>query len=265
MDKKQEAVKKHIIKKYGKFALSNTSCCEGSPTSCCSSQDQDRVALTEKIGYSRGDIEDAPDGANLNLGCGNPQVFAALKPGEVVLDLGSGAGFDCFLAARKVGTKGKVLGIDMTPEMVRKAKRNAITGSITNTYFQLGEIERLPLTNNCVDVIISNCVINLSTEKSLVFQEAFRVLKPGGRLAISDVIALTELPYEIKNDLDLYSACFSGAMEHNKLVKLLEDVGFSEITLDFDKKGQDVTQTWSQKIDPGDFIRSASISAVKNH
>jgi SAM-dependent methyltransferase len=216
-----------------------------------------------QIGYSQNEIAGVPNGANLNLGCGNPQAFADLQPGEVILDLGSGAGFDCFLAAKQVGKPGKVIGIDMTFEMVRKAKKNAISGSYTNTFFHLGQIEHLPIKNSCIDVIISNCVINLSTDKAQVFLEAYRVLKPGGRLAVSDVIALTDLPDEIKNDLELYSACFSGALEQKKLANLLEAVGFSDICFDFDGKGQDITQRWSLKHDPGDYIRSASIKAVK--
>lgn len=263
MDNSKQTIHKHIIDKYGRIALNRTSCCDSGPSSCCSTSAEDAIALSLQIGYSQDEISDVPNDSNLNLGCGNPRAFADLKPGEVVLDLGSGAGFDCFLAARQVGLQGKVLGIDLTPEMVIKAKNNAITGSFTNTFFQLGQIERLPLKNSSIDVIISNCVINLSTEKAQVFREAYRVLKPGGRLAVSDVIALSELPDEIKNDLESYSACFSGALEHNKLASLLETVGFSEICIDFDAKGQDITQSWSLKHDPGDYIRSASIRAVK--
>lgn len=263
MDNSRQTIQKHIIEKYGRIAKKRTSCCDSGPSPCCSNSPQDTIALSIQIGYSWDEIGDVPEEANLNLGCGNPQVFADLKPGEVVLDLGSGAGFDCFLAARKVGLQGKVLGIDLTPEMVIKAKNNAVTGSFSNTFFQLGQIEHLPIKNDFIDVIISNCVINLSTEKDQVFREAYRVLKPGGRLAVSDVIALTELPDDIKNDLELYSACFSGALEHKKLANLLEAVGFSEICIDFDAKGQDITQSWSLKHDPRDYIRSASIRAVK--
>lgn len=175
----------------------------------------------------------------------------------------AGAGFDCFLAARKVGLEGKVLGIDMTAEMVKKAKENALIGAYPNLFFQLGQIERLPLRNNCIDVIISNCVINLSTNKIRGFREAYRVLKPGGRLAISDTIALIELPEEIKNDLELYSACFAGAMEYKKLERLLETIGFSKIRVNFNDKGHDITQNWSLSRNPKDYVRSAAISASK--
>lgn len=263
MDNRKKTIQNHIIEKYGEIALNRTSCCGSGLSSCCSKSEQDTIALSMEIGYSQEEIATVPDGANLNLGCGNPQGLADLKPGEVVLDLGSGAGFDCFLAARQVGTQGKVLGIDLTPEMVRTAIKNANSGAFTNIFFQLSQIEHLPLKSICVDVIISNCVINLSTEKAQVFQEAYRVLKPGGRLAVSDVIALTDLPDEIKNDLESYSACFSGALEHNKLASLLEAVGFSDISIDFDGKGQDITQRWSLKHDPRDYIRSASIKAIK--
>lgn len=180
-----------------------------------------------QIGDSESEIADVPNGANLNLGCGNPQVFASLKPGEVVHDLGSGAGFDSFLAAMRVGLQGKVIGIDMTAEMVKKARENAVTGAYSNLFFQLGQIEPIPLRDNCIDFIISNCVINLSTDKNWVFCEAYSVLKPGGRLAIVDTIALIELPEEIKSDLDLYSACFAGAMEYKKLESLIETIGSS--------------------------------------
>ena len=263
MNNKKQTIQKHIVDKYGKIALNRTSCCDSGSSRCCSNSEQDTIALSMQIGYSNQEISDVPNGSNLNLGCGNPQTFAELKQGEVILDLGSGAGFDSFLAARQVGDQGKVLGIDMTPAMVRKAKNYANSSSYKNTFFQLGQIEHLPIKSNGVDVIISNCVINLSTDKDQVFREAYRVLKPGGRLAVSDVIALTELPEEIKNDLELYSDCFSGALEHNKLTILLKAVGFSEISIDFDNKGQDVTQSWSLKYDPVDYIRSASIRAVK--
>ncbi|HEY9121383.1 MAG TPA: arsenite methyltransferase [Brevefilum sp.] len=264
MDGKKKTLQQQNIKeKYGLIARNSGSCCDFGPSPCCSNSNETPIELSMKIGYSPQEISEVPEGANLNLGCGNPQVFASLQPGEVVLDLGSGAGFDSFLAARQVGLQGKVLGIDMTAQMVKKASENAVTGAYSNTFFQLGQIERIPLKDNCIDVIISNCVINLSTDKTRVFREAYRVLKPGGRLAISDTIALTELPDDIKNDLDLYSACFAGAMEYKKLERLLETIGFSNIRVDFTDKGFDITQEWSLNHNPKDFIRSASISANK--
>lgn len=169
------------------------------------------------MGYSTQEITAVPQGANLGLGCGNPHTIAELKAGEVVLDLGSGGGFDCFLASRQVGDTGKVIGVDMTPDMVSRARSNALKGKFTNTDFRLGEIEHLPVADRTVDVIISNCVINLSPDKQQVFHEAFRVLQSGGRLAISDIITTTELPPEIKNDLDeLYSGCISVLLRWKK-------------------------------------------------
>ncbi|KUK90552.1 MAG: type 11 methyltransferase [Marinimicrobia bacterium 46_43] len=262
-DKKKTLQQQYIKEKYGLIARNSGSCCDFSPSPCCSSSNETPIELSIKIGYSPQEISDVPEGANLNLGCGNPQMLASLKLGEVVLDLGSGAGFDSFLAARQVGLRGKVLGIDMTAEMVKKARENAVKGAYLNTFFQLGQIERIPLRDNCIDVIISNCVINLSTDKTRVFREAYRVLKPGGRLAISDTIALTELPEEIKNDLDLYSACFAGAMEYKKLEHLLEAIGFSNIRVDFAEKGFDITRNWSLSHNLKDYIRSAAISANK--
>jgi len=262
-DKKKTLQQQNIKVKYGLIARNSGSCCDFGPSPCCSSSNETPIELSMKIGYSPQEISEVPEGANLNLGCGNPQVIASLKPGEVVLDLGSGAGFDSFLAAWQVGSQGKVLGIDMTAEVVKKARENAVTGAYSNIYFQLGQIERIPLRNNCIDVIISNCVINLSTDKTRVFREAYRVLKPGGRLAISDTIALTELPEEIKNDLDLFSACFAGAMEYKKLERLLETIGFSKISIDFADKGFDITQSWALSHNPKDYIRSAAISAWK--
>jgi ubiquinone/menaquinone biosynthesis C-methylase UbiE len=169
-----------------------------------------------------------PDGANLGLGCGNPLALASLREGETVLDLGSGAGFDCFLAARQVGESGKVIGVDMTPEMLDKARGNARKGNYTNVEFRLGEIENLPVADNQIDIIISNCVINLSPAKERVFQEAFRVLKPGGRLMVSDIVIQKDLPEEIKNSIAAYTACVAGAVRKEKYLASIRDAGFQE-------------------------------------
>ncbi len=204
-----------------------------------------------------------PAGANLGLGCGNPQAIAALKPGEVVLDLGSGAGFDCFLAARQVGDKGYVIGVDMTPEMVAQARTNARQGGYDNVAFRLGEIEALPLGDARVDVIISNCVINLATDKSAVFREAFRVLKPGGRLAISDVVATAELPLELRLNLDLYAGCAAGALTIREMELLLAEAGFVRIEISPRDESRTFIREWAPQHNIEAYIVSAAITAVK--
>jgi ubiquinone/menaquinone biosynthesis C-methylase UbiE len=181
------------------------------------------------IGYSENEMTAVPEGANLGLGCGNPTAMASLKEGETVLDLGAGAGFDCFLAANKVGKKGKVIGVDMTPEMIDKARANARKGKYTNVEFRLGEIENLPVADNSVDVIISNCVINLAPNKKRVFEEAFRVLAPNGRLMVSDIVLLKELPESIQNNVEAYAGCISGAELKDKYLELMRKAGFQEV------------------------------------
>jgi ubiquinone/menaquinone biosynthesis C-methylase UbiE len=183
------------------------------------------------VGYSDEDLGSVPEGANLGLGCGNPVALASLKKGETVLDLGSGAGFDCFLVADRVGKKGKVIGVDMTPEMLEKARDNARKGNYKNVEFRLGEIENLPVADNSVDVIISNCVINLSPDKQRVFQEAFRTLKPGGRLMVSDMVLLKELPDSIRNSVTAYVGCISGAVLKDEYIKTIKAAGFRKVKI----------------------------------
>jgi SAM-dependent methyltransferase len=187
--------------------------------------------ISQQIGYSDEELKSIPDGANLGLGCGNPIALASLKEGETVLDLGAGAGFDCFLAANQVGENGKVIGVDMTPEMVEKARENAKKGNYTNVEFKLGEIENLPVAGDSVDIIISNCVINLSPDKPKVFEEAFRVLKPGGRLMVSDIVLLKELPDFIKESIDAYVSCVSGALLKEDYIAAIKNEGFQDVEI----------------------------------
>jgi SAM-dependent methyltransferase len=226
---KKEEIKKVVRKSYAKIAKQDTSCC-APVDSCCGSTDlaQD---ISKKIGYSNEDIKAVPEGANLGLGCGNPVALASLKEGEIVLDLGSGAGFDCFLAADKVGKKGRVIGIDMTPEMIEKARENAEKGKYENVEFRLGEIENLPAADNSVDIIISNCVINLAPDKKNVFKEAFRVLKPGGRLMVSDIVLEKELPDSIRNSIKAYVECVSGALLKNEYIEAINEAGFQQVKI----------------------------------
>jgi Methylase involved in ubiquinone/menaquinone biosynthesis len=189
------------------------------------------LEISKKIGYNDEELETVPEGANLGLGCGNPVVLASLREGEIVLDLGSGAGFDCFLAAQKVGEAGQVIGVDMTPEMIDKARENARKGDYGNVEFRLGEIENLPVADNFVDVIISNCVINLSPDKRRVFKEAFRVLKPGGRLMVSDMVLLKELPASVKESITGYVGCLSGAIVKKEYIGEIEMAGFQDVTI----------------------------------
>ncbi|MEW5803639.1 MAG: arsenite methyltransferase [bacterium] len=222
-------VKEALREGYGKIAKQADSCCIPKDH-CCGSVDFAH-SISKKIGYSEEDLKGVPEGANLGLGCGNPIALASLQEGEVVLDLGSGAGFDCFLAADKVGKKGKVIGVDMTPEMIEKARENARIGNYGNVEFRPGEIENLPVVDNSVDAVISNCVINLSLNKSKVFMEAFRVLKPGGRLMVSDIVLLGELPDVIKNSIEAYIGCLSGAILRDEYIETIKRAGFQEVKI----------------------------------
>ena len=224
MDK--EETRKVVREGYAKIARQDSSCCAPAK-SCCGGADlaQD---IGKRIGYTEEEMNAVPDGANLGLGCGNPVALASLKEGETVLDLGSGAGFDCFLAANQVGKTGKVIGVDMTPEMLDRARENAQKGNYDNVEFRLGEIENLPVGDNQVDVIISNCVINLSPSKKRVFREAFRVLRPGGKLMVSDIVLLKELPVEIRNSVAAYVGCIAGAITKKEYLEAIREAGFEE-------------------------------------
>jgi arsenite methyltransferase len=267
--KDKEAVLKAVRTRYAGFAETGApGGCGCSPSSTCcgpaapvAAADQDET--TRQLGYSVEELAAAPEGANLGLGCGNPQAIAALKPGEVVLDLGAGAGFDCFLAARAVGETGRVIGVDMTPEMVGRAREIARTSGHANVEFRLGEIEHLPVADNAVDVIISNCVINLSPDKPSVFREAFRVLKPGGRLAVSDVVAAAELPEEWLEDMQLLSACISGAATVDEVEAMLAAAGFTGIDVRPKEESREFIRDWEPGKKLEDYVLSASIQAIK--
>ncbi len=224
-----DEIKNMVRKEYAKFAMAGNSCCPGAHSCCGTTLAVEQIG--KRIGYSDEDLKNAPEGANLGLGCGNPVALAALKEGEVVLDLGSGTGFDCFLAAGQVGQGGKVIGVDMTPDMLSKARENAVKGGFTNVEYRLGEIEHLPVADNHVDVIISNCVINLSPEKDQVFREAFRVLKPGGRIMVSDIVLLRKLPDAIKDSIAVYVGCVAGAVLKGQYLDAIRSAGFQDVAV----------------------------------
>jgi ubiquinone/menaquinone biosynthesis C-methylase UbiE len=268
---KEERIRKVVRNRYARVAKTSGSCC-ASTTSCCSAPTSKEVSSA--IGYSEDEMASVPDGANLGLGCGNPTAMASLREGETVLDLGAGAGFDCFLAANKVGKKGKVIGVDMTPEMIDKARANAKKGKYTNVEFRLGEIENLPAADNSVDVVISNCVINLSPDKKRVFEEAFRVLSPKGRLMISDMVLLKELPESIRKNVEAYTGCISGAEREDKYIEMIRKAGFHKVRI-IEEKTYPLEYIISESItldmspeevrEAANSVASVEVSAVKTN
>jgi arsenite methyltransferase len=237
-------------------------CCGGAP--CCSTEGQTTAESgSKRLGYTDEDLQAVPEGADMGLGCGNPQAIAALQPGETVLDLGSGGGFDCFLAARQVGDSGRVIGVDMTPEMIAQARANAGKAGFGNVEFRLGEIEHVPVADSTVDAIISNCVINLSPDKAAVYQEAYRVLRPGGRLAISDVVATAPFPEKLQADVELWCGCIAGALTAEALQALLEGAGFKQIAITPKPESHRFIRDWAPGTDLEHYVVSASIQAVK--
>ena len=229
---KEEKIKKAVREGYAEIAKTGSTCCTPSPSCCGPDLATD---ISRQIGYTDEDIEAVPEGANLGLGCGNPVALASLKDGETVIDLGSGAGFDTFLAARQVGSEGRVIGVDMTPEMLEKARENAAKGGFDNVEFRLGEIEHLPVADRSVDAVISNCVINLVPDKRAVFSDAFRVLKPGGRLMVSDIVLLRELPDAIKESVSAYVGCLAGAVMKEEYIGAIESAGFARVEITEEK------------------------------
>lgn len=273
----REEIRKTVRLGYAQVAKESGSCCGPQNTTGCCGIDVAKEA-SKAVGYTEEDVSSVPDGANLGLGCGNPVAMASIKEGEVVLDLGSGAGFDCFLAAQRVGKKGRVIGVDMTQEMLEKARQNAASGGYGNVEFRLGEIENLPVPDNHVDLIISNCVINLSPDKERVFKEAYRVLKPGGRLMVSDIVLLEELPGSVQKSVAAYISCLAGAAKKEKYLGAIKAAGFSDVkTIDETSFGTDfaandptVKQMLEQEKVSGDDLRrvgkaarSVKVSAVK--
>ena len=262
----QDQLRQSLRKAYGDVARADDageSC--GNAASCCGTTDDVAISqlISTRLGYSESDLAQVPEGADLGLGCGNPKAIAALQPGEVVVDLGSGAGFDCFLAAPEVGSKGRVIGVDMTPDMLSKARANADKGGYDNVEFRLGEIEYLPIPDATANVIISNCVINLSADKPQVFREAYRVLQPGGRLAIADVVATTELPDEIRNDDTLIAGCMGNASLIEDLQQMMEVAGFVDIRIAPKDESRDFMRDWAPDKPITDYLVSATIEAVK--
>ena len=278
----KERIKEAVRENYGKIARTDSltsqahqagSCCNttdissgvNQKASCCGPTEFSVENMSTIMGYSKKDIKSVPEESNMGLGCGNPVALASLRSGETVVDLGSGGGFDCFLAAKEVGETGKVIGVDMTPDMVSKARRNAEKIGTRNVEFRLGEIENLPAADNTADIIMSNCVINLSPDKRNVYKEAYRILKPGGRLAISDVLATAELPDEVRNDLALVSACIGGAATIEDTEKLLVEAGFQNIKIKPNDHSRELIKEWDpEKSEKAtDYVVSTYIEAIK--
>ena len=262
-----EDIRKTVRDEYGKIGAAGRrkgrccapGCCSDSSAATATCGDQ----TSEAMGYSPADLQAIPDGTDLGLGCGNPHTIAALKPGQTVLDLGSGGGIDCFLAARQVGPAGKVIGVDMTAEMIDRARNAAREAGTENVEFRLGEIEHLPVADGTVDVILSNCVINLSPDKPAVFREAFRVLKRGGRLAISDIVATAPLPEDVRTNVELHVGCVAGAAPIDELVALLTDAGFADIRVEPNERSRDIIRDYVPGTGLEDYVVSAIIEAVR--
>lgn len=263
---KEDLLRVEIRSTYSGVAQANNAgdCC-GVESGCCGVSDDAAInqLISTRLGYTHEDLKAVPEGADMGLGCGNPGAIAALRAGETVVDLGSGGGFDCFLAAVEVGEQGHVIGVDMTPDMISKARDNAARGQYSQVEFRLGEIEHLPIADNSVDVIISNCVINLSPDKPQVFRDAFRVLVPGGRLAISDVVATTQLPEEMREDASMVSACIGNAALVDDLANWMAEAGFTDIDIQPKDESREFIRDWAPGYRIEDFVLSASIQAVK--
>ncbi len=253
----KDSSRQQVREQYAALAERDAESCGGADRCCEIGTDP------ETLGYTPSDVAAVPDGSEMGLGCGNPTAIAAIAPGATVLDLGSGGGFDSFLAARQTGPKGRVIGVDMTPAMVTRARANAAKGDYPNVEFRLGEIEYLPVADNSVDLIISNCVINLSPDKPRVFAEALRVLKPGGKLTVSDIVALQPLPSELAADIEAYTGCVAGASPVAELESILAETGFRDIRIEIKDSSRSFINDWLPGRRAGDFVASATITAVK--
>jgi arsenite methyltransferase len=266
-DRDPEKTREMVRERYGTIAADGQDCCDDvgidvtDDSDCCDGNAD--ATVSERLGYDTDDIASVADGADLGLGCGNPKAFAEMRPGETVLDLGSGAGFDCFLAAQEVGPNGAVIGVDMTPEMVSKARENVAKNDADNVEFRLGEISHLPVADATVDVVISNCVVNLAPEKQLVFDDAYRVLKPGGRVAISDVVQTAPFPDGVEMDPDSLTGCVAGASTVADLEALLDSAGFEAIEIAPKDESTEFISDWDASRDLGDYLVSATIEARK--
>ena len=273
-----EKIREFVRTRYGAIAEQagtdcgcGPTCCTDAPrqaaqkssSGCCGTDESCGASYGEKLGYTAEELAAAPEGADLGLGCGNPLAIASIKPGETVLDLGSGAGFDCFLAARQLAGTGRVIGVDMTPAMITKARANAAKAGYSNVEFRLGEIEALPVADASVDLILSNCVINLSPEKDRVFREAFRVLKPGGRLAIADIVATKPLPASVREKLGAIGACVGGAALVDDLRAMLAAAGFARSEIVLRENSRRMINEWTEDENAGDFVVSALLTAYK--
>ena len=261
-----DAHRQNVREAYAQVAKANNEgSSSGGAASCCGTSDDGAInaLISTRLGYSQADLDLVPAGADMGLGCGNPKAIAALKPGETVVDLGAGGGFDCFLAVREVGSNGRVIGVDMTPDMVSRARANALKGQYENVSFRLGEIEHLPIADGVADVVISNCVINLSPDKPRVFREAFRVLKAGGRLAISDVVATAQLPEDMRNDAGLIAGCMGNASLIADLEAMMRAAGFEQIRIQPKDESKAFIEDWAPGRKVTDFVVSATIEAVK--
>jgi len=259
VESEKDNIRKQVRLRYAGLTASEGSCCNGSnPLG-----NLDDASVSAKLGYSHEEMAAVPEGSNMGLGCGNPGAIAKLMDGETVLDLGSGAGFDCFLVSPRVGATGSVIGVDMTPEMLSKARENAVNGNFDNVEFRLGEIEHLPVADSSIDVVISNCVINLSPDKKQVCREVYRVLKKGGRVAISDVVATNPLPAEVRDDPDNFCGCISGAITVAEFEKIMQAAGFENINIRVNENSRLFIRDWFPDSGVEEYVLSAEIEADK--